>query len=552
MIIGIIAFCIQSKFIVLYADDLALGIEAKKGGLIYAFKYLCSNYMKWGGGPTPFIAIIFMKLGLNAWKIFNCLIILVMVILSVKLVTYNSKINRAIVALFIWCFIYILNIWISRETLYWLDGNLAYVLTTFQLLLYCYYIHLRFIRNTEIKKYDYVLLPIVAFFSGWTGPQVAVLTVLSGILLILFKKFVKREKISILLIITLIFAIIGCLVEVLAPGNSKRMEEFNEFYSYGILGKFLYRISSVYEVLFYKFELGNLTFFAFLSFGLISIIAYKMSENEKNKKIQYIIKISSVFVILFIFNAICVRYNLITGFFSELFKFTDLIVAYNSNNLKIEMIYPYIVASIVMIISCLLLIYISVKKKDNVTFATFVLALFAQGMMIAAPYQPDRATFTSILLLWISISGLIKFAYEEKIDINYIVIIVLFIAEKNYGIMASIIYFVLFSLFKEKDNKEIIILLIILTILAIYNWSIVTKNYSENSKIFYENISRIEEYIESDSQEPELKLLKLYDNTYSFGGFVGIDWVEDAVKAYYGLDKSVKLIEETELENENN
>ena len=137
MVIGTILFMFQMKFVVLYADDLVLGIISKQG-LGAAFKYLIVNYLNWGGGSTPFIAIIFLMFPMGVWKIFNCAMIVLIIILTVKMITYNKNINKAIIAICMWILMYILNIYISAETLYWLDGNLAYVLTTFQLFLYFY------------------------------------------------------------------------------------------------------------------------------------------------------------------------------------------------------------------------------------------------------------------------------------------------------------------------------------------------------------------------------------------------------------------------------
>lgn len=48
MLIGSIAFLLQMKQVVLYADDFSLGITSK-GGFSAIFKYLKNNYLNWGG-----------------------------------------------------------------------------------------------------------------------------------------------------------------------------------------------------------------------------------------------------------------------------------------------------------------------------------------------------------------------------------------------------------------------------------------------------------------------------------------------------------------------
>lgn len=52
-----------------------------------------------------------------------------------------------------------------------------------------------------------------------------------------------------------------------------------------------------------------------------------------------------------------------------------------------------------------------------------------------SPYSPLRSTFFSIVLLWMSIANLIKIAYEEKIDINYIIVLVLATMQKELRII---------------------------------------------------------------------------------------------------------------------
>ncbi|MCI8654441.1 MAG: hypothetical protein HFJ48_00980 [Clostridia bacterium] len=432
MIIGTIAFTIQVKFVTLYADDILLGVIAKEQGIMGAFKHLAENYMTWGGGPTPFIVIIFMLFELKVWKLFNCIITFSIVHMSVQLIAHKSKINKGIIAAILWCFIFILHIEIARETIYWMDGYMAYVFIMFQLLLYIYYVYSKFVMGKQIKKYDYILLPIVAFFSGWTGPQGAILTVLFGIAFIIWKKCIKKEKIPTLLKVAIVFSIIGCLVEVLAPGNSVRMEKgFPEFASYGIIEKIEYRISNIYSLIF-KFNyygLGSLAFFSYLAFGIIATISYKFANKEENKKLRRIIKILSVLIIVFIAYVALLRLNLIDidETFKPIMDFKSLLV----ENINIEMIIPYIITSLIMLITCILAIYISVKKKDFILCTTYILGLMAHGIMIVSPYSPLRSTFFSIALLWISIACLIKFAYEEKININYMIILVLGIVQKE-------------------------------------------------------------------------------------------------------------------------
>ncbi len=551
MFIGLIAFMTQVKSVVLYADDVLLGVISKQEGIVGAFKYLCENYKTWGGGPTPFIAIIFMMFDLKVWKLANCIMIFISVVLSVRIITHNNNLNKSIIASIIWSCIFILNIYISRETIYWLDGNLAYVLTTFQLFIYFYYLYSKIVMDNKIKKYDYVLLPLFAFFSGWTGPQTAILTVLIGLILITWKKWFKKEKINWIFLLTLVFSIIGCLVEVLAPGNSGRMvTSFPEFSEYNFIERIMYRVDSIYGLIFdvKTYGFGSISLYAFIVFGIIACIAYQMSKEEKNVIIRRLIKASSIFIVSYIIAILIARLNLVpdSNIINNLFKFSNIYNEINNGTYCNNILIPYIVSSIIMLFSCILSYYISIKKKNPLLFILIISALLGQGMMVASPYSPLRSTFITVFLLWVALAYVLTIANSEKISIIFVITIVLGITKIEYGIVALIIYYSLVNFFKDSKNSkvELIITTCILIIFAAHNWLVVTKNYRANENIYYQNLSRIENFIKNGQKEKELVLLKSHYPIYGFDGFVGTPWIEESVKEYFGIKEDVILKEE--------
>jgi hypothetical protein len=117
--------------------------------------------------------------------------------------------------------------------------------------------------------------------------------------------------------------------------------------------------------------------------------------------------------------------------------------------------------------------------------------------------------------------------------------------KKNYGLYGTIVYFVVYNLFKEKENKTIIVTLAIFGMLAINNWQVVTENYKMNEQIYYQNMARIEEFKKNGQQEGELVLLPPNDLKYGFTNLVGVDWVEKAVKEFFDINPNVNLIEES-------
>lgn len=532
MIIGIISYVIQMKYVVLYADDLSLGVIAKKGGIFGAFSHLKENYMNWGGGPTPFIAIIFMLFPIKVWKVFSCILIFITIVLSVKMITYKNNFNKGIIAAIIWSCIYILNIYISRETLYWMDGSLAYVLTAVQFLIYFYYMYSKIIMKNKIRKIDYVLLPVLAFFSGWTGPQVAGITVIAGIILIVWEKLINKEKIKKIYIITVFFSILGCLVEIMAPGNNIRMEiGFPEFAKMGIFEKIEYRAFSIFTLIFnyFTYNFASISFYMLLTMGIMAFLSYNFCKDEQHNKIQMFIKSISIFLIIFIIGMLALRLGISSVNLLE----------YNATN-KFIAIIMYFISIIAIFLSIVLALYISLKKKNPLLVILFLSAVLGQLMMLIAPYSPLRSTFITIYLLWIIIGYLLVIAEKSNINVASMCTLALIITKLEFGVFALCVYVVYKKLF-NKPNKEIYITTLILIILALNNWVVLVKNYKANYEIYYENIIRIEKFDKND--ENKLILLSPKDEAYGFNKFVGIEWIEKAVKEYFELG-DIELLEE--------
>lgn len=551
MIIGSLALMIQMKFVVLYADDLLLGVVSKQGGLKGAIDYLIKNYMTWGGGPTPFIAIIFLMFRMGIWKIFNCAMIIITIILTVRMITYKNNINKGIVSMCLWILIYIVNIFIARETLYWLDGNLAYVLTAFQMFIYFYYLYSRIIMKTEPKKYDNVILPIFAFFAGWSGPQAGAITIIVPIILFIWAKFINKEKIKPIYIISLVVAIVGFLIYYLAPGNNGRsIREFPEFTNYNIIEKVLYRATDIWNIIFnFKvYFFGSISFYLYIALGIMSIIAIKKSKEETNSKITLLIKTISMSIIVFLVLNLAVSIN--ADIFSivneKLLTFQPLLQNINNGTFTIKMLVPYMITGIVLIIGIILSYYISYKEKSPLLFIMFLCSILGQIMMLMSPYSPMRSTFITIMLLWISIAYLIAMTLKEKVSIIGIVCLITAMIYDMKIIFAFLfLYFILKNNEEEvtkRDNKKEMLLIGILFILISTKVYLQTlKEYIKNYEVYYENLERIEVFKENSPEDKILYLKEAINPIYGFDGFVGTKWIEDSVKEYFELDEDVVL-----------
>lgn len=546
MFIGLAAIAIQMKYVVLYADDMSLAVVSRENGFIGAIKYFYTEYyLKWGGGPTPLVAIFFLWFSPKVWKIFNCGIILVTIALITRMVTYNKKQIKAQVAAILWFCIFLLNIYIARETTLWLDGSLAYVLTTFQLVVYFYYLYSRLIMKTKERKYDYILLPIIAFFSGWTGPQVGALTCLTSIILILWAKFIKKENIKKRYIIFVLVGMLGFLVEYLAPGNNIRMQNFTEYKDLSLINKTLYRASGIWSMMFdfKSYKMASVPFFFFILTGIIGIITFKSSDKEEKKWLKIVVKIMSVVSIAFV---VIYTYIGITGdeagFLSYMCKFEDLYANINNGTFNILQLVTYIITSIIMFNVMVLSLYISIKNKDAILVTAVVASIAGQIMMIFAPYTPPRATYISLVFFWMAIAYLIKLAYEKEYSIKSIIILVVMMHSFNIGILAMVVAYIINSLSKDNKNKsDIVFILVMLGCLAFTNYAEVVVKYAENEKINDENVYRLENY---NGDTNEIYLIEPKYAEYGFDGMVGAEWIEDTVKDYFKLPDEVILMYE--------
>ena len=104
----------------------------------------------------------------------------------------------------------------------------------------------------------------------------------------------------------------------------------------------------------------------------------------------------------------------------------------------------------------------------------------------------------------------------------------------------------IFNLFNSKDqtNQKIIIFIAVLFCLSSINYISVLDNYMKNKIIYNQNINRISLFQKQYQANPNIKnlyLLPPQNEAYGFGSLAGVDWIENSVKHFFGLDTSVKL-----------
>lgn len=519
--------------VVLYADDFSLKIQSERtfGEIL---KYLLEHYVKWGGGLTPFFMIILFNLGFTTWKIFNSLLITIMFFLFANLISKDKKkfiVNYSI----IWMLFYSISIYVVRESVYWMDGSVAYVLSTFELFMFVYIMYTRFIMQIH-KKYDNFLVPIVALFSGWSSAQTSAITLILMILFLIYYVIWKKKKINLKLILFTLFAIGGSLIFFLSPGNGSRMDTFELFNSLNLIDKLLYRIGDVVNITFnYKqYVLFGVPFYFYLMSVLIFIVS-SFTLKKKKGIVKTIISINTLNILSYVIISIINNYIQIEVLNRYLFEFKNLYDLRLNSQLSLVDFIPY-VYNITFIISILVnLILIFTKEKNYICIILYLCIIGSQYSMIVAPYTPYRTCLTSIVFLILLIVKLIDYAIEEKMDLKEVSTIMLL----YFNLAVSFIMYLLTNYLKDTKILKKVYIIGILPFLLYSSicYKRLYTNYRDNKIINKKNIEKLEKY----SNEKSMYFLEMKDKNYAFTSIVGVKWIENDIKYYYDIPLETKF-----------
>ena len=441
--------------VVMYADDFGLKIKSEQS-FGYLLKYLVHNYVSWGGGHTPLLVTILFKFGFNTWKVINTLIITTMFFLIAKTISNDFK-HFLVYFFIIWILFYCIDISILRECVYWLDGSMAYVVSTFELFMFIYILYTRFLLEKE-KKYDVLLVPLISFFSGWSGAQTSGITLILCILFFIWYKFIKHNKINKRFLLLMIPAFLGIALFFLSPGNGLRMTKFPLYFNLGFVDKILYRISDCTNL---TFNFKQYSFFAMplFVFGfsyLILFLSINQLQKNGNKKEKLIILISTIFQFIFLALTIIMNFASKETILNYIFKFVNLYELKVNNQLSIINFIPYFAIIFFLICNLITIIIHSKNEKNYLLLILFVAIYGSQYSMMLAPYTPLRTCLTAIIFLIFAIIYLINYLKDQHFDfIKIVPIIFMYI---NFNI-AIILYIFIDILLLNKNMKKLLLIL---------------------------------------------------------------------------------------------
>ena len=251
------------------------------------------HYLNWSG---RFIVDYTSSILLNCFNrpiymAINSLVLLIVIVLASvipSVVLENKLINRN--TKYILWLNYMLY-WISNpnlgETSFWLVGSSNYLWTLMWAGLYILYL-LHSIK-TESERYRSYKLFLLGIFAGLSNEGIGSTIVILTIVILLSAPKDKRK----VALTGLVATSIGCALLVLSPGNSERLEHFNDWSSLTLFEKVLThvtnRVPDALSMFYYVYIV--------MIISLIFALCFKLYNDSMNQSCRY--------SILFILSAFC-------------------------------------------------------------------------------------------------------------------------------------------------------------------------------------------------------------------------------------------------------
>ena len=338
-----------------------------------------------GRAFVHFLASIFLSVDLIWWKIFNSLVLSGITYFGSKIASKDTFISG-----FIFFFgICAIDIYISRQSIYWLTGSFNYVFPIFLLLVYWYYL----LKLKESKKY-LCLICFLGFISSATVEQVAMMA-FGLTLLFVIKEYIATRKLNKHLLVVLLFSLIGAASVILSPATFERYKLENADAS-----PLSERINLLVAFLVDSFFSTKWIFPANICFILL---AYKkIKETIKNK----------IVLILFLFSIPVITYNVYASVASETLK----------TALSFYLLLTYIFAIIVISIQ-----EIKEIKTSPLTFTiASILLIGSQIMLIASAVYGNRNLVCGIFMFFLIIGYLAEtIELTKKSIFSYFAILII-------------------------------------------------------------------------------------------------------------------------------
>lgn len=549
MLLGTLILFLQMRQIVFYADDFSYGLHSD-GTIESAFNEFVFHYQNHGGHYIPFVHILLLGMDFIVQQVLFTLLITISVGLATKMLCHNHPKYKWLVAGVLWSCFFLLTIWVSHEAVYWSSGAMNYLVPMFQAFLFFYLFYTRLIQGAS-HRYDIVLLPVAALFSGWSTAQGGVIAMVIALALIAWQRFIKKTKIPKFFYVCTALTILGFCIYYFAPGNNGRIAlGFPEYEQMSFFERLASRAGPTFAAFFNSSNLGptGVSFYLYLALGLTALLDLTNAKSAKSKRLQALRYCCSAYTLLYIFCFLLAQLGIPTfsPLFSAMFKFTGFssLSQYGVLGLLLVLL-PYF-AAVLAVLSSLVSAFFIAKSHKNPFIFTVLLTSFAAALsLILSPYNPIRTSYYPCFCLWLAIAYLLLRAIEDKVDIFPVAIIMLGIFNFNLALVFAIIYLALLS-FKHLPAHYInFAFLAILATLSLYNAGKTFLHYYENRLVQEPNIATIQDaaaaYAETGEAPSVIYLQSPCAPDYLFTTLDDDNWIEEAVRAYYHLPNTLDI-----------
>jgi len=355
------------------------------------------------------------------WNIANPIMMSLLVYFIIKIIKPSDK-NKRILSLLVFLGIFLVDKEISNQVYFWVVGNATYFVPMLYAIFLLFIYNKVFEGNLEVEKWQYVLLiPSFIFSLFVENVSVGIITINLVLFIVNYK---KTKRVSVPLILSTVFSIIGTVIMMTSPGTKGRMETIELFYSLNLLEKIQYNLKNL---IYYTF-VSNPFIVILLTVAIVKIC----NDNVKNKYFKW-------FEIMF-FTVI----PLVTVFCYNI-NYVILL-----NNLFLEVSNVWIIIYWILYIINFVFIILKYYKEDNKikVISCLIVAMSSNGAMMLSPIWGGRtALFTTIAMLVTSLLIL------NKLDID-ILNKKWFNIMCNLGMICCVILYIAFYAYTSYLNNE--------------------------------------------------------------------------------------------------
>lgn len=223
ILIGVCFFVYLHSNIVLFGDDLVYRDNYNGRSVIQWSKEF---YNSWGGRvPLQLLDNFFLMIPLIVWKIFNCILITLVMIYIYKYVNLFMNITDNKDLFLITCVISIvigvIPTNIIKNSVLWVTGSFNYLLLAAMLII-ALYPFLAIMNSSSITKFEKIIVWPCAFLCSYAEQTAAILLCMGGYCICY--AIAKKKRVGIECLLLYGFGVVNSIIQFMAPGNSVRYD----------------------------------------------------------------------------------------------------------------------------------------------------------------------------------------------------------------------------------------------------------------------------------------------------------------------------------------